>query len=99
MYANSVQYPSAQVAAEEILDSGLIPSDTDYKVFRNFGGLPGLDFIHIMNGQRHHTKFDSTEYLPTSTIQHTGNNILDLTKALADSYEFGSIMVSFLWSN
>ncbi|KAI8115703.1 Endoplasmic reticulum metallopeptidase 1 [Lucilia cuprina] len=94
MYADSVPYPSAQVAAEEIFDSGLIPSDTDYRIFSNFRGLPGLDFAHIINGQRYHTKFDSLDYLPNGSIQHTGCNILELTKAIADSDEFGIVQVS-----
>ncbi|XP_046804765.1 endoplasmic reticulum metallopeptidase 1-like [Lucilia cuprina] len=95
MYADSVPYPSAQVAAEEIFDSGLIPSDTDYRIFSNFRGLPGLDFAHIINGQRYHTKFDSLDYLPNGSIQHTGCNILELTKAIADSDEFGIVQPAF----
>lgn len=94
MYANSAPHPSAQVAAEEIFDSGLVPSDTDYRIFKNFGGLPGLDFAYVINGQRYHTKFDSIDYLPSGSIQHTGYNILELTKTLADSDEFGIAQVS-----
>lgn len=95
MYGKSSSYPSAQVAAEEIFESGLIPSDTDYRIFRNFGGLPGLDFAHVINGHRYHTKFDSLEYLPQGSIQHTGYNIMELTKILADSDQLGMIQVDY----
>lgn len=94
MYASSATFPSAQVAAEEIFESGLIPSDTDFRIFTNVGGLPGFDFAHIINGQRYHTKFDSLDYLPQGSIQHTGYNMLELTKSLADSDKLGIVQVS-----
>lgn len=37
----SVPYPYAQAAGEEIFQSNVIPSDTDFRLFRDFGGLSG----------------------------------------------------------
>lgn len=40
-YYNMVPHPYGQAAGEEIFQSGLIPSDTDFRIFRDFGGLVG----------------------------------------------------------
>lgn len=49
---NKVQRPFAQCAGEEIFQSGLIPSDTDFRIFRDFGNVSGLDFAHATKGYR-----------------------------------------------
>lgn len=41
LYAESVPFPSAKVLFEEIFHSGLIPSDTDFRIFRDYGHKPG----------------------------------------------------------
>lgn len=41
MYKNAVPYPNGQVAAEEMFHLGVIPSDTDFRIFRDYGHIPG----------------------------------------------------------
>ncbi|XP_053687100.1 endoplasmic reticulum metallopeptidase 1-like [Sabethes cyaneus] len=89
MYAAAIKYPYAQAAAEEIFQLGVIPSDTDFRVFRDVGGIPGMDFAYTANGYRYHTKYDSIEYIPMSVLQRTGDNILSLTKTIANSDKLG----------
>ncbi|XP_055371692.1 endoplasmic reticulum metallopeptidase 1-like [Condylostylus longicornis] len=89
MYARAAAHPNAQAAAEEIFQSGLIPSDTDFRIFRDFGNIPGLDFAHAVNGYRYHTKFDHIDFISKNVIQNTGDNILELTKIIANSKELG----------
>lgn len=84
-YSESVPHPHGSVLGEELFQSGLIPSDTDFRVFRDFGKIPGLDFAHATNGYVYHTSYDSLHAIPTGTIQHTGDNLLALTKHLASS--------------
>ncbi|XP_058813687.1 endoplasmic reticulum metallopeptidase 1-like [Topomyia yanbarensis] len=89
MYATAIMYPYAQAAGEEIFQSGVIPSDTDFRVFRDVGGIPGMDFAYTANGYRYHTKYDSIDYIPMSVLQRTGDNILSLTKTIANSDKLG----------
>lgn len=85
LYAESVPHPNAQSVAEEIFQSGLIPSDTDFRIFRDFGGIVGMDFAHIVNGYRYHTRYDHIDYIPMNVLQRTGDNCLALTMTFANS--------------
>lgn len=87
LYAKTVPYPSAQAAAEEIFQSNLVPSDTDFRIFRDYGKIPGMDFAHFLNGYRYHTKYDNIDYIPFEVLQRTGDNILELTKRISNSDE------------
>jgi len=40
-YAESSPYPSGTIFGQEVFQSGLIPSDTDYRIYRDFGEIPG----------------------------------------------------------
>jgi hypothetical protein len=67
-YKKSVLRPNAQAAAEEIFQSNVIPSDTDFRIFRDFGHIPGMDFAHSKDGYRYHTKFDDLSFIPPGNI-------------------------------
>lgn len=73
--------------AEELFQSNLIPSDTDFRIFRDYGKVPGLDLAYQQNGYVYHTKFDRSEIIPLGTLQRTGDNILNLAIALANAPE------------
>lgn len=91
---NAVSRPFAQAVGEEIFQAGIIPSDTDFRIFRDFGNLTGLDFAHASKGYRYHTKFDSIDYLTPGVLQRTGENMVSLVLSLANCEELDDISVS-----
>lgn len=42
-YRNAVIHPYASTVAEEMFQRHFIPSDTDFRIFRDHGKVPGLD--------------------------------------------------------
>lgn len=43
---------------------GIIPGDTDYRMFaEDYGKIPGLDIIFVLGGYFYHTAFDTVENL------------------------------------
>lgn len=97
---HAVRRPFAQAASEEIFQSGIIPSDTDFRIFRDFGNVIGLDFAHFVKGYRYHTKYDSIDFLTPGNVQRTGENILELSLSLANGYELDNIeVISYMTDN
>lgn len=90
-YSEEVPYPYASSLAQEIFQSGVVPGDTDYRIFRDFGNVSGLDFAWSSNGYVYHTKFDSIQQVPLGSLQRTGDNILALAKAMAQGHQLSNI--------
>ncbi|KAG4075302.1 hypothetical protein HA402_003093 [Bradysia odoriphaga] len=84
-YKNVATHPTASVLGDELFKAGLIPSDTDFRNFRDFGNIPGLDFAIYRNGYIYHTRYDAANLVPMSTFQNSGDNILNLIRAVAAS--------------
>ncbi|XP_055921170.1 endoplasmic reticulum metallopeptidase 1-like isoform X1 [Eupeodes corollae] len=87
LYRKSAMHPFASTVAEEMFQRHFIPSDTDFRIFRDHGRVPGLDMAHNYNGYVYHTPFDRPEIIPRGTFQHTGDNVLGLARAIANSSE------------
>ncbi|XP_049530243.1 endoplasmic reticulum metallopeptidase 1-like [Anopheles darlingi] len=90
-YARAIRHPAGQVFSEELFHSGLIPSDTDFRIFRDFGHVPGMDFAHSINGYRYHTRFDNIDFLTLPVLQRTGDNILALTREIANGDDLAMV--------
>ncbi|XP_050315595.1 endoplasmic reticulum metallopeptidase 1-like isoform X2 [Anthonomus grandis grandis] len=89
-YSEEVPYPYASSLAQEIFQSGVVPGDTDYRIFRDFGNVSGLDFAWSANGYVYHTKFDSIQQVPLGSLQRTGDNILALAKGMAQGHQLSN---------
>ena len=57
-------------------------NDTDFSPFRE-AGLPGLNFAFIGSHHDYHTPNDSLERLSADSLQHHGENLLPIVRALA----------------
>ncbi|CAK6959507.1 endoplasmic reticulum metallopeptidase 1 isoform X2 [Scomber scombrus] len=84
-YVNAAKHPFASVVGQEVFQSGIIPSDTDFRIYRDFGNIPGIDLAFIENGFIYHTKYDTADRILTDSIQRAGDNILAVLKYLAMS--------------
>ncbi|XP_057299822.1 endoplasmic reticulum metallopeptidase 1-like [Hydractinia symbiolongicarpus] len=85
-YASSVKYPYASVVAQEIFQSGVIPADTDFRVFVQYGNLVGIDIAFVTNGYVYHTRYDDAQSIPSGSIQRAGDNIFGLLMAMSNSH-------------
>ncbi|XP_061118200.1 endoplasmic reticulum metallopeptidase 1 [Conger conger] len=84
-YVHAAKHPFASVVGQEVFQSGVIPSDTDFRIYRDFGNIPGIDLAFIENGFIYHTKYDTPDRILTDSIQRAGDNILAVLKHLAMS--------------
>ncbi|XP_063830921.1 endoplasmic reticulum metallopeptidase 1-like, partial [Ostrinia nubilalis] len=85
VYAGAVPHPFASSLAQELFESGLIPADTDFRIFRDFGRLSGVDLAWSANGYVYHTRLDTAERVPRAALQRTGDNVLALAHGLLAS--------------
>ncbi|GAB0089652.1 endoplasmic reticulum metallopeptidase 1 [Sergentomyia squamirostris] len=86
-YRKTAPHPYASTMAEEMFQAELIPSDTDYRIFRDYGRIPGMDFAFAYNGYVYHTKYDKEDIFPAESLQHAGENVLPLVESIASSDE------------
>jgi len=84
-YAASVPRPHGTVIGQDIFQSNIIPSDTDFRIYRDFGHVPGIDLAVIQNGYVYHTRQDLPSAIPPGTLQFGGDNMLALARHLGDS--------------
>ncbi|XP_017025012.1 endoplasmic reticulum metallopeptidase 1-like [Drosophila kikkawai] len=89
-YKKYAKHPLANSMAEEIFQSGILPSDTDFGIFVKNSKIVGLDIAQIINGYFYHTKYDRFENIPRGSIQSTGENLLSLVRALSNSTQLAN---------
>merc|ERR1719309_1622478 len=82
-YIDAAPRPYANIVGQEVFQGGLIPSDTDFRIFRDFGHIPGLDIAFFRNGYVYHTEHDTADRIPDGSIQVAGDNILAVVSHLA----------------
>jgi len=57
----------------------LLPNDTDFTVFRQYG-IPGLNFAFGENLEAYHSRLDTAGKLNTASLQHHGSYALSLAR-------------------
>ncbi|KAK3709030.1 hypothetical protein QZH41_014908 [Actinostola sp. cb2023] len=85
VYTEVAPYPCAQVIGQEIFQSGLIPSDTDFRIFRDYGHIPGIDIAYHSNGYVYHTSYDTPAAITKGSVQRAGENVFSVLMEMANS--------------
>lgn len=88
-YAKTAPRPFASSITQVLFQTGIIPGDTDYRVYRDFGGIPGADFVVIANGWVYHTSRDDFAHLDFRSIQRYGTTAAAFARGLADKLTGG----------
>eukprot|EP01038_Epipyxis_sp_PR26KG_P015931 gene15931-21612_t len=87
LYGKVSPHPHMSVIAHELFLHVLWrAASTDYVTIIKYGppGIKAIDTAYIENGYVYHTKFDVTNVIPNGTFVNTGENIISITKALAE---------------
>ncbi|CAL5030978.1 unnamed protein product [Urochloa decumbens] len=87
-FAAVAKYPSAQIASQDAFNSGAIKSATDFQIYQEVAGLPGLDFAYTDTTSVYHTKNDKMKLLKPGSLQHNGDNMLAFLLHSAASRNF-----------
>lgn len=86
VYAESAVHPMANTVAQDVMP--LIPGDTDYRFFtKDFGDLPGLDIIFVLEGYVYHTAYDTADRVSRESLQARGDNLIALLEGFTTAPE------------
>ena len=61
-----------------------LPNDTDFTIFKEHG-MNGVNFAFIERVVHYHTPLDNLHHVTPATMQHQGENALEMTRALANA--------------
>ncbi|MEV0033968.1 M28 family peptidase [Nocardia sp. NPDC050793] len=82
LFADTVPHPQGDSSMVEIYRA--LPNNTDFTVLSKVG-FTGLNFAYIEGSSYYHTAGDSIANLDRRSLQHHGENMLHLTRALGEA--------------
>ncbi|KAJ6614116.1 hypothetical protein B0H10DRAFT_2046102 [Mycena sp. CBHHK59/15] len=75
-----VPRPFGTIFANDIFNSGVLLSDTDFRQFEEYLNVPGLDIAIVGNSYLYHMRKDLVENIEVGVAQNMGENTLALIK-------------------
>ncbi len=78
-----VKFPTANSLMYSIYK--MLPNDTDLTIFREEGGIQGINFAFIDNHFNYHTQQDTYEHLSPTTLAHQGTNLMPLLQYFSNA--------------
>ncbi|KAF7323535.1 Peptide hydrolase [Mycena kentingensis (nom. inval.)] len=79
---SKVPRPFGTVFANDIFNSGVLLSDTDFRQFEEYLDVPGLDIAIVGNSYLYHMRKDLVENIQPGVAQNMGENTLALIEHL-----------------
>ncbi|EJU00467.1 hypothetical protein DACRYDRAFT_16916 [Dacryopinax primogenitus] len=80
-----VPRPHGSVLANDVFNSGIIISDTDFGQFVKYLNVTGLDMAIVGNSYLYHTRKDLVENIQPGAAQHMAENVLALLNYLTSA--------------
>ncbi|KZO92928.1 hypothetical protein CALVIDRAFT_540603 [Calocera viscosa TUFC12733] len=80
-----VPRPHGSVLANDVFNSGILLSDTDFGQFAKYLNVSGLDMAIVGNSYLYHTRKDLVENIQPGVAQHFAENVLVLLTYLTSS--------------
>ncbi|KAG8993048.1 hypothetical protein FRB94_011080 [Tulasnella sp. JGI-2019a] len=80
-----VPRPFGTVLANDVFQSGIILSDTDFRQFEEYGNLTGLDMALVGDSYLYHTRKDLVKNIQRGAAQHFAENVFAITNHLTSS--------------
>lgn len=86
-YRQGARHPRGMVLAQEFFESGVIPADTDFRMFSidHFGRYPGIDIATVMDATSYHTDRDRLDRLRPGSTQEYGETMFGLTQSFLEA--------------
>jgi hypothetical protein len=83
-YARAVPRPFGSSVGQDLVQAQLLPHNGDFTPYHE-AGLAGLDMAMTGDGWAYHTMLDRTGRLQPGSLQHLGDSVLAITRALASA--------------
>ncbi|KAJ7197735.1 hypothetical protein GGX14DRAFT_470744 [Mycena pura] len=74
--------PFGTIMANDVFNSGVLLSDTDFRQFEEYLDVPGLDIAIVGNSYLYHMRKDLVENIEAGVAQNMGENVLALIRHL-----------------
>ncbi|KAG7193556.1 uncharacterized protein KQ657_000625 [Scheffersomyces spartinae] len=81
-YYSSVRFPYGTSIFQQGFNNHLIHSETDYKVYKEMGGLRGLDVAFYKPRDLYHTALDNIRNVDEKSLWHMLSTALDFTNTI-----------------